>query len=277
MKSIKRVVIACLFLVTSVSFSLQEEVFEEIWYGALLVTLAQGIELIDHPEWFSNCKVVALISFAFDDGYESIYSKAFPIFQEYKLPASVFVITGKINKRDHLTLEQMKELTQEGWEIASHGVTHTPLTELTPEKIRYELETSKITLEKWGFQVSGFASPFGRYNKEILAQIQSLYNYHRSSSLGINPLPLFKEGLGSRWELYYIEVVNDMQPEEIITQIQKVNQLGGWAILTFHKIDQDSWRWTYPEPLLEKIIRLVRKEFSLCTLEEFRKGKCQPK
>ena len=41
------------------------------------------------------------IKIAFDDGYESVYTNAFPIMEEYGLKGIVFPITGYIGKRNN--------------------------------------------------------------------------------------------------------------------------------------------------------------------------------
>lgn len=250
---------------------------DEYWYGALIVTIAQGIELLDNPQWFPECRLVALVSFTFDDGYSSVYESALPIFQRYDIPASAFIITGKVGTVGYMSVEQLEELRQNGWEIGSTTVTDRRLIELSLEEIQNELLQSKETLELWGFEVKGFVSPEGKYNQEALEQIKRYYKYHRTGWPSINPLPLLAEGLGSRWELYYVEVKQETPSEEVMAKINQVNQEGGWVIVTFYNIGADDWRWTYPAVELERIIRFAREDLGLCTLEEFQRGDCQPR
>lgn len=261
----------------SQSGAIEKSAQDEYWYGALIVTAAQGIELLDNPQWFPGCRVVALVSFNFDDGYSSVYDHALPIFQRYEIPASVFTVTGKVGTLGYVTVEQLEELVQNDWEIGSQTVTQRRLTELSPSEVQNELVHSKETLEAWGFGVTGFVSPEGKYNEMILEQIKRYYDYHRTAWPGINSLPLLGEGHGSRWELYYIEVKNETLPGEVMAEIVQISQQGGWIIIGFHNIGTDDWRWTYPAEALERIIRFTREDLGLCTLEEFRRGDCQPR
>ncbi|WP_164827726.1 polysaccharide deacetylase family protein [Paenibacillus ehimensis] len=61
----------------------------------------------------------------FDDGYESFYTRAYPILQKHSVPASNFVIgapsdTNGPKKGQYLTWSQMRELLRAGHGIYSH-------------------------------------------------------------------------------------------------------------------------------------------------------------
>ena len=266
-----------LILILALNFKSSNTETQPAWYGPLIVTNEEALTLPDHPLIQARgCKVVALLSFNFDDGYESSFTKALPIFKEYELYATIFVTTSYIGQSGYLSLSQLRSLALEGWEIASRGLTHRDLTSLPPSEAEAEIEGSKKILESWGFKVFGFASPSNRYNLYLLELIKKYYLYHRTGTVGVNPLPLKDSGLGSRWELYYIEVHNETRPEEIMRLIDQVNQQGGWAIITFHRIDEEG-RWSYSSEKLEEILRYARSVLRLCTWDEFQKGGCLPR
>ncbi|MBL7192192.1 polysaccharide deacetylase family protein [bacterium] len=115
----------------------------------------------------------------FDDGYESVYTEAYPILQEMNAGCTVFLITGYIGgwnrwevnigfrKFRHLTWAMTQEM--ELAEFASHTVTHRCLTKIPPEEIRLELTASKKVIEdKIGRPVRYLSPPFGRYNDTVL-------------------------------------------------------------------------------------------------------------
>ncbi|MCS7198553.1 MAG: polysaccharide deacetylase family protein [Candidatus Bipolaricaulota bacterium] len=252
------------------------------WYGPLILTSGQLIAGIDDPRhyWGEECQLIAAVSLHFGD-YEKVFTEAFPILQRYQTPATVWIVTGRIGQPSYMTLEQIKELAKNNWEIGSHTVTHRPLAAgvvpaLTPPEIRAELEDSKAFLERTGFSVSGFLSPFGLYNELILNEIQRVYRYHRSNVFpGINPLPLAKQGLQGRWELVYFRVQPDTPPQEVIIEIDRVNRRGGWLIIDFHDMGDHDPSVSYPPESLERIVRFMRAELRLCTLEELHRGACQ--
>jgi len=88
----------------------------------------------------------------FDDGYESIYKIAFPFMQKYGFTGLVFPVVsyigrmndwgvtfGSIIKAIHLNSTEIKSLVDEGWEIGSHGLTHTAITALSNKELKFEL------------------------------------------------------------------------------------------------------------------------------------------
>lgn len=118
--------------------------------------------------------------FCFDDGYENTFTTAFPILSEFGFTAHLFVITGflgKFNSWDftvfgkfkHLSCEQLKVLSEAGWNIGSHTKSHLALTTLSPSQLRAELEDSKKFLEDLlGKAVRSISFPFGSFNARVL-------------------------------------------------------------------------------------------------------------
>ena len=122
----------------------------------------------------------------FDDGYESVYTRAFPVMKELGFRGVVYVpgaYIGKENTWDvqfggkryrHLNRGQLLELQRAGFEIGAHGVHHRALTVLGAEDLRNELNGSKNMLEEaLGILVVSFCYPFGQFNKTVAAQVRA--------------------------------------------------------------------------------------------------------
>lgn len=67
-----------------------------------------------------------MVSLVFDDGLESVYQYAFPVLSNLGLPATVGIIAGRVDTGDpdFMDSNQIRQLQQGGWEIASHSLTH---------------------------------------------------------------------------------------------------------------------------------------------------------
>jgi peptidoglycan/xylan/chitin deacetylase (PgdA/CDA1 family) len=104
----------------------------------------------------------------FDDGYRDFYTNAFPILQKYHFPATVFLPTdfignekNKLRGKDHLTWDQISELSDSGGSFGSHTVSHPQLHDLVRDEIEHELRDSKKSIEdKTGKPVTSFSYPF---------------------------------------------------------------------------------------------------------------------
>ncbi|MDR0303954.1 MAG: polysaccharide deacetylase family protein [Chitinispirillales bacterium] len=123
------------------------------------------------------------ISIVFDDGDKSVFDIAYPILKKYNLTATVFIASGIIENekiddfystKNMMSAENIKELSDFGWEIASHGVRHLDLTLLDENDLYGELVHSKAKIEKLtGKPVSALSFPYGSWNEKIVKTAQN--------------------------------------------------------------------------------------------------------
>ena len=115
----------------------------------------------------------------FDDSLRTTYDTAFPIMEEHGITATIFAITGREGASRHLTLEQMEELQDAGWEFGSHTHTHRRTGELSLDEQREELEKSKEWLLDHGFTqaASTFAYPFGSFTTDTMDLAADYYDF----------------------------------------------------------------------------------------------------
>jgi len=124
------------------------------------------------------------VCITFDDAYESIYHNAFPIMAKYNIPGTVFVITGYVGELNtwdvnlgglcfpHLNWEQIRSLSNAGWEIASHTHVHRDLTRLSKNELINELVNSKSIIEKKvGKKVCHLAYPFSKVSLRVATEV----------------------------------------------------------------------------------------------------------
>jgi peptidoglycan/xylan/chitin deacetylase (PgdA/CDA1 family) len=105
----------------------------------------------------------------FDDGHESDFTIAAPELAKRDLHAIFFVIWSYLGQPGYLTRDQVVELRRDGFEIGSHGLTHTRLTQITPAEASNEVLESKRRLEDLLQEpIAGLALPFGHYNDAVL-------------------------------------------------------------------------------------------------------------
>ena len=124
----------------------------------------------------------------FDDAYEGIFKFARKVLNKSSIKRKiVFPIVdyiGKynnwdstfyLNKYKHLSIDQIKILASEGWEIGSHTCTHKYLGKLKRDEIINELAESKQKLEEIiNDEVTSFAPPYGIIDKRVLEISKSI-------------------------------------------------------------------------------------------------------
>lgn len=120
------------------------------------------------------------VALTFDDGFQGVHDYALPIMAEYGWPATVFVVSDTLGpggkavdwvdgappgSRQTLTIAQLQELVDTGFDVQSHSAAHRDLTTLDEEECRQDLAKSKEQLEDvLGRPVEHLAYPRGRHN-----------------------------------------------------------------------------------------------------------------
>ncbi len=134
------------------------------------------------------------IVITFDDGYQSVYSQAFPVLQRYGMTATVFLATGKARSdrlpsmegRPMLSWDEIGEMHRGGITFGAHTLTHPDLTRLPLNQIETEIIGSKERIEDaMGASVDTFAYPFGRYDERCREFVSHHFRCACSDRLGL--------------------------------------------------------------------------------------------
>ena len=107
----------------------------------------------------------------FDDGFLSIYKKAYPILSELKFPFSIFISTSFIsqnNNNDFMNWKIIKNLKKNNVEIYSHGHTHESFLKMSIEAVKEDILISESIL-KSELNISNklISFPYGESNESI--------------------------------------------------------------------------------------------------------------
>ena len=143
--------------------------------GYRAVTMKELLKFIDYQQPLPR-KAVAI---TIDDGYRSVYDLAYPILKKYDFTASLFIYTDFIdNSPNALTWEQLRELTQAGFEVEAHTISHADLTRKRKgesranylQRIRRELKVPRELIRKHlGQNPLWLAYPYGRWNNLVVS------------------------------------------------------------------------------------------------------------
>jgi len=174
-----------------------------------------AITLRDYDGWRAgnfNMPEKAII-LVFDDGFSSVYTNAKPIMDEQGFVGSIATVTRYAsftsNTSGYMNWVQTKSLSDKGWDIESHGLTHSHLLTLNESQFRNELLSSReIITNKTGKTPTSFVFPFHESNDRYASICGEYYSLCWTQG-SLNPTYDFKSTSGTRYlSLRRINVVD---------------------------------------------------------------------
>jgi peptidoglycan/xylan/chitin deacetylase (PgdA/CDA1 family) len=159
------------------------------------VTLDQLLEFMDFQAPLPQQAVVL----TFDGADKEIFGLVSPILRRLQFPATLFVDTDSVGRKNGLTWEQIRALTLEGFEIQSHSKTGRDLTQPSNQEsfadylkaLETELLGAKRTLEKnTGQKCRYLAYPHGKTCGVVIALLKK-YGYRAGFTRKSGSTPFF--------------------------------------------------------------------------------------
>ena len=158
--------------------------------GYLVLSVGELMRRLDRNETLPD-RTLAL---SVDDGFACAHDAALPILQTYGHGATVYVISGYLDRmarfdldlgipaRPMLARSQVQALHAAGIEIGAHTVNHVDLRTLSASALRNELERSRHDLQDLiGAPVDSFAYPRGLFDRTVQRAVQEA-NYRSACS-----------------------------------------------------------------------------------------------
>jgi peptidoglycan/xylan/chitin deacetylase (PgdA/CDA1 family) len=160
-------------------------------HGYQPVTLANLIDAFVRGKPLDKAIVIT-----FDDGYLDTVTTAAPILAEFGFPATVFVVPALVGKTAQwdaefggdmaplATWEQVRALSDQGWEIGLHSHSHHDLTALPLNDVIQDLTEGRRILENaLDREVTSFAYPYGEFSAEVASAVADA-GFHVAVTLG---------------------------------------------------------------------------------------------
>ncbi len=149
--------------------------------GYQVLPLARIVDMLHGASTLPD-KTVAI---TIDDGYESVYTVAWPILKQYGYPFTVFLYAKAVERkyRDFLTWQQIEEMQAAGVDFQDHGYNHAYLgikpVGMTDQEyadwILFDLARGRAVLQHHlGGGGSFLALPYGEYNSIIADQCRKI-------------------------------------------------------------------------------------------------------
>lgn len=173
-----------------------------------------------------------LLSFAFDDGWESQYDEAKKKMSEYGFPGTAYVIKANAGLSGFMTLNEMHELeNQHGWEMGAHHGTDLTTLSLLDAENRIKLEKQWLIDNGFNRASDHFAIPNGAFNQNLLDLFRKYFRTARGIAGTAETYP------PADWHrLRILNVLNTTTATAIANAVDDARTNNTWLILVFHKI-----------------------------------------
>jgi peptidoglycan/xylan/chitin deacetylase (PgdA/CDA1 family) len=133
---------------------------------------ADGLRAVNVSDSFSQPESPAVV-ITFDDGCETDLLCAAPLLRQADFGATFYITVGFLGKTGYLSVSQLRELCDQGFEIGCHSWTHPYLTDLDLKELHREIGDAKSRLEEiTGRRVNHFSCPGGRWDSRAIKMAQ---------------------------------------------------------------------------------------------------------
>lgn len=171
--------------------------------------------------WFSTDN--GMITITFDDGYTGVYNNAYPVMNAFGFKGVPYIITGNVGWPGYMTLSQLQQLHNAGWETGSHNSIHVAFY------TQQNLSNSKNWLMNNGLDCNAFAYVGGDFNQ---SSINSVSDYFTTAKTIINQYQTYN----TKYRLY--AYAGDSGVFDVDSWIDSVVNKKAWGILTFHSVNE---------------------------------------
>jgi len=145
------------YIVAASEFERQMQHLKGLGYEG--VTVSRAMEFGDGPQ----------VALTFDDGCETDLIVAAPVLNALGFGATFYTTVGFLGKRGYMTEAQLRKLSDAGFEVGCHSMTHPYLSDLDEAGLRREIIDAKAQLEQMiGRRVEHFSCPGGRFDERVI-------------------------------------------------------------------------------------------------------------
>ena len=171
-----------------------------------------------------------MVSFFLDDGYKKDIELALPISVAENVPISIACIANTDSPTTMLSIAEILDLqNNHGWEIVSHGTSHTDWRALTETQLETTMADSKAYFLSNGINVESVCYPLGYYNQLVMAAAKRHYRCGLASIQAVNASPI------NTYRLSRI-LVNDFTIDQLKAKVDAMKN--NWYIFYSHT---NSW------------------------------------
>lgn len=175
--------------------------------------------------------------FRFDDNRTSQYTVAYPYMADRGFKGSIFTISDAVGTAGYMTLTQMSELHDRGWDMSNHTQTHTDLSTLTLNQQTTEISncSTYLSTQGWTRRAEHLHTvyPFGGYDSNTLTVLGSLSHLTGGTIISPKTVPY---PLDIPYQLTIDNIAQTVTLASATSRVDRVIRQGGCGVFLFHII-----------------------------------------
>tara|TARA_R110002050_G_scaffold94765_2_gene197171 strand:+ start:25306 stop:26094 length:789 start_codon:yes stop_codon:yes gene_type:complete len=209
-----------------------------------------------------------LVVLTFDDGCASQYTIVAPLLKQHDFNATFFMCEFPPHYKDstkYMTWSRVKELSEMGFEVANHTLSHAKINKITNEQYIEQVKAIERKCDSMHIEkLESFAYPAYDLNASALKILEKLgYKYARAGgNRAYNPLEDHPFLIPS-WAM------NADNKDEIINAFNQAKN-GNIVVITIHGVPDIEHPWvnTPPELFKEHLQYLTDNNFKVISIKD---------
>lgn len=200
------------------------------------------------------------VVFVFDDGWESVYTEAYELFNGFNYTGSVSVIPSRVGEAGYMTYEQLSDIYMKGWNLLNHTYSHSEDFYNDPDELLSDFNKAKKWMENRyiGDQSHMAVLPYGEINPYLIEKLKN--NGYKNIRTSDNIIVLDKDKI----EYYHVSTINlltDVTVSEVINKLKPALEEPKSIMFILHKIEDgnDGFGMTYSRDKLEQILMFINQ------------------
>jgi len=158
------------------------------------------------------------IVLSFDDGYVSDYTHAAPALHAAGWPGVLNLELNDLHGKGSLKAWEVRRMLAQGWQVASHTITHPDLTLTGGAQLRSELTGSRADIERlFGVTPAFFCYPAGRFDARVVAAVRAA-GYEGATT----ELPGVAAASSNPYELPRVRVNGSDTPQAVVDRVRSL-------------------------------------------------------
>ena len=192
------------------------------------------------------------VTFTFDDGSPSHYQTVIPLFNEFDMNMTLFIVTGSTYGWQ-ANWDALTNAAQDGHEIASHTMTHTSFAGMDDSTLTWELRESKDIIEQeipdpkcitmaYPYCVTGKKSIMEQYYDAARICSGQIERSTPRNFMGISSIVCGTEG-------------SVKTADNFISRANSAVNSKGWCVYLLHGVDNDGGWSPVPSGVLRETLQ----------------------